>query len=98
MAYRWMVIMVAATALALPPAAGLAQGHGRPRSEAYVKPLINSTIPELVRRFGEPIEAYPMTETGGKLYIFETPQHEYCIVETAIGGNIVDAVVKHADH
>ena len=81
----------------MPALTGLAQSGGNPHGEAFVKPLIASTIPEIVRRFGNPIEAVPLRETGGKLYIFETPHHDYYVIETDIGGNVVDAVVKHPE-
>ena len=68
------------------------------RAEDYplaVRPWIGRTISDAAKQLGRPILAYGLRETGGSLVIFITPNNDRYVFETAPGGVIVDAVVKH---
>jgi hypothetical protein len=64
-------------------------------SVPIIKPLVGSTLEEVVQRLGRPFQAFPLRETGGKLLFFETPNHDRFVIETGPGGIVVDAVVMH---
>lgn len=60
-----------------------------------VKPWVGQTLAEVVARLGNPIEAEPLRETGGKLLIWVRPNGESFVFETDAGGHVIDAYVKH---
>jgi hypothetical protein len=62
-----------------------------------VRPMIGSTIPQIVRRLGRPFMVTPLRQTGGKLMFFENAHGDQFIIETDGTGIVVDAVVKHPE-
>jgi hypothetical protein len=60
-----------------------------------VKPLVGRTVEQVVEQFGRPIEAIPLFETGGRLFVFETARGDRYIIETDVSRRVVDAAVKH---
>jgi hypothetical protein len=91
MAHLSLILAALTIALAMP----VPSSPGESDDGGFVKPLVGSTIPEVVRLLGKPIEAIPLRQTGGKLMIFETRQHDHYVIETDATGRVVDAAVKH---
>jgi hypothetical protein len=79
-------------ARANPPAA-----DDPPITAPIVRPLVGSTIPEIVEQLGHPFMVTPLRETGGKLMFFENERGDRFIIETDITGRVIDAVVKHPE-
>jgi len=63
-----------------------------------VRPLIGRTLSQVVEQFGRPVEAIPLFETGGRLFVFETPRGDRYIIETDLSRRVVDAAVKHPEN
>ena len=74
------------TVLMLSAAPGHA-GHNK-NSPKYWK---GKNIAEASKKFGDPTQMTPMSETGGTLYIFAHHGEQHWVFETDAGGKIVKA-------
>jgi len=63
-----------------------------------IRPLIGSTLPEVVRQLGHPFTVIPLRETGGKLLFFENSRGDRYIIETDVSQRVVSAAVKHPEN
>ncbi len=78
---------IVAASLMMSPAQGLA-GEGRQGSARYWK---GKNISQVEKKFGNPTQMTPLTETGGTLYIYAHRDQPHWAFETDPGGKIVKA-------
>ncbi len=74
-----------------------AQSGGQDDSAAMVRPLVGSTIPQVISLLGRPYSVVPLRETGGKLMFFENSRGDRFIIETDVSNHVIDAAVKHPE-
>ncbi len=97
MARHSITIVAAAISLALLKAITWA-GSGEADEVPIVRPLVGSTLPQVVRRLGRPYMVIPLRQTGGKLLFFENSHGDYYIIETDISQQVISAAVKHPEN
>lgn len=86
----WMLTVagLCLTFLMISAALGHAEGH---TSRKYWK---GKNIADASKKYGDPIQTTPLTETGGNLYIYHH-EHHYWVFTTDAGGKIIKAVKVH---
>jgi hypothetical protein len=87
--WRWWMLRVAGlclTALMISAAPGFAGSNKN--TAKYWK---GKNIAEATKKFGDPTQATPLTETGGSLYIFAHQGEQHWVFETNNIGVIVKA-------
>ncbi len=95
---RFRIAIMPAIFLATPAAVSWAQ-PGAPPEHAVpiVRPMVGSTLDEIVAMLGKPFYVVPLRQTGGKLLFFESAHGDHYVIETDGAGTVVDAVVKHPE-
>jgi hypothetical protein len=99
MARHPFILLTASILLAAVASLGWAgpDGVGNSYSLTIVRPLIGSTLPEIVQMLGHPFFVTPLRETGGKLMFFENSDGDKFVIETDETDHVVDAFVKHRE-
>ena len=86
---RWMLAIASLclAVLMLSPAPGNAAG-GKQGAAKYWK---GKNIADATKKFGDPTQMTPLSDTGGTLYIFAHKGEQHWVFETDPGGKIVKA-------
>ncbi len=86
---RWILALagMCLAALMMSAAPGLAGGRSQ-NSPKYWK---GKNISEASKKFGDPTQMTPLSDTGGTLYIFAHHGEQHWVFETDAGGKIVKA-------
>jgi hypothetical protein len=93
-----IAVMPAAILLAMLAAVSWAQLGAAPEDAVpIVRPMVGSTLDEIVAMLGKPFYVVPLRQTGGKLLFFENAHGDHYVIETDGTGRVVDAVVKHPE-
>jgi hypothetical protein len=97
MARHPFIMLTASILLAAMAGIGWAgpDGGGDSYSMPIVRPLIGSTLPQIVQMLGHPFLVTPLRESGGKLLFFENSDGDKFVIETDGTDHVVDAYVKH---
>jgi hypothetical protein len=99
MAHYSVTIVAAAISLATLRAVSWAGAGGEDADPVpIIRPLVGSTVPQVVRRLGRPFMVIPLRETGGKLMFFENPRGDRYVIETDVSERVIKAAVKHPEN
>ncbi|HKD69106.1 MAG TPA: hypothetical protein VKB84_19860 [Candidatus Binataceae bacterium] len=90
-----MTIAIGLTVLSSNSAAGQA---GEADTMPFVRPLVGSTLEQVVEMLGRPFNVIPLRETDGKLLFFENRHGDEYVIETDGTNHVVQAAVKHPEN